>query len=150
MSKQSNISIRTATEADIPQLLELYSELQPLDPPIDYNAAISVWEQAVNSGVMYFVADNNERIVATCYVAIIPNITRRCSPIGFIENIITAADYRRCGIGQKLLTTAVEYAKAQGCYKVILQSSIKRTEAHQFYKSIGFDGNSKRAFEIRL
>jgi len=48
-------------EADIPQLLELYSELQPLDPPIDYNAAIVVWEQAVNSGVMYFVADNNAR-----------------------------------------------------------------------------------------
>ena len=134
----------------MPQLLELYSELQPLDPPIDCNAATAVWEQAAAGGTTYFVADNKERIVATCYVAIIPNITRRCAPIGFIENIITAADHRRRGIGRKLLTAAVEYAKAQGCYKVILQSGITRTEAHRFYEAVGFDGNSKRAFEIRF
>jgi GNAT superfamily N-acetyltransferase len=150
MNKRSKIVIRAAKKTDMPQLLELYRELQPLDPPIDNNAASAVWEQAVNSGVMYFVADNNERIVATCYVAIIPNITRQCSPIGFIENILTSVGYRRRGIGRKLLETAVEYAKTQGCYKVTLQSGIKRSEAHKFYESMGFDGNSKRAFEIRF
>jgi len=150
MNHQSEILIRAALKTDMPQLRELYRELNPLDPLIDDNAATAAWEQAVNSGAMYFVAENNGHIVATCYVAIIPNITRQCSPIGFIENIITSVGYRRCGIGRKLLEAAVAYAKTQGCYKVTLQSGIKRTDAHKFYESMGFDGSSKRAFEIRF
>ena len=150
MAEISGISFRIATNADMPQLLKLYGELQPDDPPVDEKSAAAVWEQAMNRSVTYFVADCDGRVVATCYIAIIPNITRRCSPIGFIENIITAGDYRRRGVGRKLLETAIEYAKAQGCYKVTLQSGIKRPEAHKFYESMGFDGNSKRAFEIRF
>ena len=143
-------TIRKAEKVDLPQILALYRELQPDDPPINEDLATVVWEQAVNNGVTYFVAESEGTIVATCYIAIIPNITRQCAPIGFIENIITSAPCRRFGIGKKLLGAAVEYAKAQGCYKVTLQSNIKRTEAHEFYESIGFDGNSKRAFEMRF
>ena len=150
MTKQSEISIRKAVKADIPQLLELYKELQPLDPPVGVDEATATWEQAVNRGVMYFVAESKGRIVASCYIAIIPSITRKCAPIGFIENIITAADCRRLGIGRRLIETAVDYAKSQGCYKVTLQSGIKRAEAHKFYESAGFDGDSKRALEIRF
>jgi len=146
----SEIIVRTATKDDIPQLLELYRELQPDDPPIDENAAATVWDEALNSGVVYFVAECNGSIAASCCIAIIPNMTRQCSPIGYIENVITAAEYRRCGVGRQLLETAVDYAKTLGCYKVVLQSSIKRTQAHEFYESIGFDGDSKRAFEIRF
>jgi len=142
--------VRKATKADIPQLLELYRELQPDDSPIGSAEATVVWEKATNNGVAYFIAENRGNIVASCYIAIIPNLTRQCSPIGFIENVVTAAEYRRLGIGRKLLKKAIEYAKAEGCYKVTLQSGIKRSEAHKFYESVGFDGNSKRAFEIRF
>jgi len=145
-----NILIRKATSEDIPQLLELYAELQPLDTPIETDAAISTFEQAISRGVTTFVADNSGRIVGSCTIAIIPNITRQCSPIGFIENVVTASDCRRCGFGRKLMNAAIEYAKEQGCYKCTLQSGIKRAEAHKFYESIGLDGNSKRAFEIRF
>jgi len=48
------------------------------------------------------------------------------------------------------MNIAIEYAKEQGRYKVTLQSGIKREEAHRFYESVGFDGNSKRAFEIKF
>ena len=145
-----DIKIRQATSNDIPQILELYTELQPHDPPINTETALSIYMQAVNSGVKYYVAVNDGKIVGSCYIAIIPNITRQCSPIGFIENVVTASAYRRHGIGRKLMNTAVKYAKEQGCYKVTLQSGAKRTEAHDFYESVGFDGDSKRAFEIRF
>jgi hypothetical protein len=45
---------------------------------------------------------------------------------------------------------AIEYGKQINCYKIILQSSYKRKENHIFYEKCGFDGNSKRAFEIRF
>jgi ribosomal protein S18 acetylase RimI-like enzyme len=146
----NTITIRAAVKADIPQLLELYAQLNPLDEPVDANVAAAVFEQAVSNGVTYFVAGDGGRVVGTCYIAIIPNITRRCSPIGFIENVVTAAEYRRRGVGRKLMDAAVRYAKAQGCYKVTLQSGSTRTEAHKFYEAMGFNGDSKRAFEIRF
>jgi len=33
---------------------------------------------------------------------------------------------------------------------VIIQSGIEREEAHKFYEKLGFDGKSKKAFELRL
>jgi GNAT superfamily N-acetyltransferase len=151
MSKSiASIAIRIAAKADIPRLIELYAQLNPLDAPVDASLAAAVFEQAVSNGVIYFVADDGGRAVGTCYLAIIPNITRRCSPIGFIENVVTDAAYRRRGVGRRLIDAAVKRAKAQGCYKVMLQSGSKRAEAHKFYESIGFDGDSKRAFEIRF
>jgi GNAT superfamily N-acetyltransferase len=145
-----NIQVRKAKSTDLPQILDLYIELQPLDPPIDASKAITVFEQAISCGVVYFVAENDGQIVGSCYISIIPNITRQCSPIGFIENVVVASEYQRRGIGRKLMNAAVKYAENQGCYKVTLQSGIKRVDAHEFYESIGFDGDSKRAFEIRF
>ena len=148
--KYMDISIRMATIGDLPRLLELYKELQPLDPPVSLAEASAVWERAAGSGVTYFVAESLGQVVAACYIAIIPNITRGCSPIGFVENVVTAAKHRRQGIGRKLLEAAVEFARSQGCYKVALQSGNKRSDAHLFYEAVGFDGDSKRAFEIRF
>jgi GNAT superfamily N-acetyltransferase len=147
-----SIKIRTATKADVPQLIELYKELITGDPPIDYNTAAEVFDKAESCDVTYFVAcdDVAGRIAATAYIAIIPNMTRQCSPVGFIENVVTAADYRRMGIGRKLFDAVVEYAKSRGCYKVTLSSGNARKEAHEFYEALGFDGDSKRTFEMRF
>ena len=145
-----NYQIRKAKSTDLPQILRLYAELQPLDQLIDASEAIAVFEKAITCGVVYFVADSGEQIVGSCYIAIIPNITRQCSPIGFIENVVVASDCQRRGIGRKLMNAAIEHAMKQGCYKVTLQSGTKRDDAHKFYKSIGFDGDSKRAFEMRF
>jgi GNAT superfamily N-acetyltransferase len=146
----SGAIIREATREDVPQLLELYAQLVPDDRPVEASAAIAIWEKAVNSGVAYFVADVRGRIVGTCYIAIIPNITRSGSPIGYLENVVVDAGYRRSGIGRQLLGAAVDHAKKQGCYKVVLKSNKRRAEAHKFYESIGFDGDASRAFEIRF
>ena len=100
--------------------------------------------------MQYFVAKVNGRIIASCYVSVIPNLTRGGKSIGFIENVITDAAYRRKGIGKTIVQHAIAYAKMQNCYKVVLQSGNKRTDAHRFYEFIGFDGETKRAFEIRF
>ena len=85
-----------------------------------------------------------------CYAVYIPNITRGNRGICFIENLVTDREYRNLGLASKVIDMAIEFAKDHHCYKVILQSSIARTEAHQFYKSKGFNGESKKAFDMRL
>jgi GNAT superfamily N-acetyltransferase len=145
-----NIEIRTATKADLPYLLELYKELNPSDPSIDIDKAMDTFEKSENNDVIYFTAVYDGRIVGTCYIAIIPNLTRNCSSIGYVENVVTVAGYRRMGIGRKLFEAVIQYAKSRNCYKITLSSGVARSEAHGFYETLGFDGNSKRTFEMRF
>lgn len=150
MREGADIQVREAVKEDIPQLLRLYRQLQPLDDAIDEGSAADVWERAAKDDAAWLVAEAGGRIAGTVFIAIIPNMTRGCSPIGFIENIIVDEECRRQGIGRVLADAAIEYAKSRGCYKVTLQSGIKRQDAHKFYRAVGFDGDSKLAFEARL
>ena len=135
---------------EILSLMELYKQLISNDDKIDEVAAKNAWEKIENQNIKYFVAKENGKIVAACYICIIPNLTRGGKSIGFIENVVTDIEYRRKGIGKKIIEDAIKYAKEQDCYKVLLQSGNERADAHKFYKSIGFDGGSKQAFEMRL
>jgi GNAT superfamily N-acetyltransferase len=145
------MNYRQAERADIQEILNLYKELNPDDPTLQIEKANSIWDKIErNNLIRYFVATDNEKIVASCTIAIIPNLTRGGRPYAVIENVITKAEYRNKGIGRDIINMAVNFAKENSCYKVILLSSMKRTEAHKFYEAIGFDGKSKMGFELRL
>ncbi|MCL2115434.1 MAG: GNAT family N-acetyltransferase [Methanobrevibacter sp.] len=109
-----------------------------------------IWDKIENNNIKYFLAKDNGNIIGSCYICIIPNLSRNGKSIGFIENVIIDNNYRRKGIGKKLMEMAINYGKENNCYKIVLQSGIKRTEAHKFYENIGFNGKSKKAFDLRL
>ena len=137
-------------ENEILLLLDLYKQLNPEDNRINEFTAKNIWKIIETQNIKYFIAKENGKIISSCYICIIPNLTRGGKSIGFIENVITDIKYRGMGIGKNIMKNAIKYAKEQNCYKILLQSGNKRTDAHGFYESIGFDGESKRAFEIRL
>jgi GNAT superfamily N-acetyltransferase len=139
-----------AQKEHLQKILELYKQLIPEEDPININEANKIWEKIDQNNIKYFIAVENNKIISSCYLAIIPNLTRNGRSNGFIENVITDEKYRKKGIGKRLIKMAVEYGKQNNCYKIILQSSFKRKENHIFYEKCGFDGNSKRAFEIRF
>ena len=109
-----------------------------------------IWDKIENNNIKYFLAKDNGNIIGSCYICIIPNLSRNGKSIGFIENVIIDNNYRRKAIGKKLMEMAINYGKENNCYKIVLQSGIKRTEAHKFYENIGFNGKSKKAFDLRL
>jgi len=137
-------------ESEILSLLELYKQLNPEDNMINEFTAKNIWKNIETQNIKYFIAKENGKIISSCYICIIPNLTRGGKSIGFIENVITDIEYRRKGIGKNIIKNAIKYAKEQNCYKILLQSGNKRANAHGFYESLGFDGESKRAFEMRL
>ncbi|MDY0093555.1 MAG: GNAT family N-acetyltransferase [Candidatus Vecturithrix sp.] len=142
---------RFATKDDLPGILTLYKQLNPDEAIISKERAEHLWEQIeTNDAIKYFIALDNNRIVSTCNIAIILNLTRNGRPYGIIENVITDRTYQRKGIGKQVIQNAIDYAKKQNCYKILLLSSTKRIDAHNFYESIGFNGDSKRGFEIRF
>jgi GNAT superfamily N-acetyltransferase len=138
---------------DLEKILELYKQFNPgMDIFVDFSMenANKVWDKIENNNIKYFVAKDNGKIISSCYICIIPNLTYNGSSIGYIENVITDEKYRRKGIGKKIMEMAIKYARDENCYKVVLQSGIKRTIAHKFYEKIGFNGETKKAYELRF
>jgi len=144
------IEYAIAKKEHLAEILELYKQLFTEETPININTANEIWENINQKNIKYFIAIENDKIISTCYLAIIPNLTRGGRSIGFIENVVTDKKYRQKGIGKYLINIAIKYGKENNCYKIILQSSLTRKENHIFYEKCGFNGNSKRAFEIRF
>jgi len=146
-----DIIYRTASKEDLPGILSLYRQLNPDDVLPEISTAEAIWKIIdTNEGFRFFIAEENGKIISCCNCAIIPNLSRRGKSFAVIENVITDTAYRRRGIGKQVMLHAIQFAKTGNCYKVILLSSSKRTEAHEFYRSIGFNGESKKGFEIRF
>lgn len=150
----SKIEFRQLTQKDLPSLLELYVQLDENNKDLTTESSIPIWEEiSKNPNIKYFGAvdtANGDRVVSTCFTMIIPNLTAHGRSICFLENVVTDSVYRKQGLARKVIEMAIEDAKSHNCYKVILQSNCKRTEAHKFYENLGFDGNLKKAFDLRL
>lgn len=150
----SKIEFRQLTQKDLPSLLELYVQLDENNKDLTTESSIPIWEEiSKNPNIKYFGAvdtTNGDRVVSTCFTMIIPNLTAHGRSICFLENVVTDSAYRKQGLARKVIEMAIEDAKSHNCYKVILQSNCKRTEAHKFYENLGFDGNLKKAFDLRV
>lgn len=143
------MQIRPATVADLPALTALYAHLIPEEAPCDLTIAEASLTQLMTwAGSDILVADNGKRLLASCTLVVIPNLTRGGQPYGLIENVVTHADARRTGLGRRILHAAAEQAWAAGCYKVMLLTGADRPDNHAFYTAAGFE-QSKTGFQLR-
>jgi len=147
--KQEQIYI--AAENDLPALITLYSELNPTDDFSDAAKIESTLKIILNSSFFkLFVLESDGKLISSCYLNIIPNLSRGCRPYAVIENVITLNAYRKQGFGKQVMQHAIDYAKAQNCYKVMLLTGRKDPSVHSFYHSLGFDGSSKTGYQFRF
>jgi GNAT superfamily N-acetyltransferase len=144
--------VRRIQDNECDKLLALYAFLI-LDDCIPAAENIQrAWQEIMNNKdrYAYFVVEDSDMLVASCNVAIIPNLTRGARSFAVIENVVTHPDYRRKGLGKMVMDAAVAYAKSFSCYKVMLNTNVKRTGAHAFYDSIGFVCTEKKAYTLNL
>ena len=65
-------------------------------------------------------------------------------PVVRITALIVHQQARRRGIGRLLIDHALRWATQGECELVELTSALNRTEAHAFYRDLGFEPNSLR------
>jgi GNAT superfamily N-acetyltransferase len=143
------MNIRHINADELPQLLELYTHLHPDVPEIDYSdeAVQSLWRNIMEQPhLRYMVAEKDRRIVSTCSLAIILNLTYDLRPYGVVQNVVTDPQYRKKGIGTRVLQAALEEAWGAGCYKVILETGNKSRDIVRFYHNAGFKSGIKTGF----
>ncbi|NEQ54769.1 MAG: hypothetical protein F6K11_32380 [Leptolyngbya sp. SIO3F4] len=88
---------RALKSLELPQLLNLYKHLHSSDAPLPEQAIVDqTWACIQDSqNFQYFGVFDNNNLVSSCHLSIIPNLTRGCRPFGSIENGVTAPTHRQ-------------------------------------------------------
>ena len=61
------------------------------------------------------------------------------SPVGYLEGIYVASEYRKHGIARELLTACETWAKSKGCTEFASDCEQANTQSLQFHLNVGFE-----------
>ena len=142
-------SIRPVGPYDIEALLRLYVHLNPADTPLSEDVATTRFREMLeHPGLTVFGVFVENRLVASCVLHVLPNLTRGGAPYALIENVVADESERRQGHGRRVVRAATDAAFAAGCYKIMLLTGRADPGVHRFYESCGFK-QSQPGFEMR-
>ena len=87
------------------------------------------------------VAEVEGKIVGSTTLLIEQKFIHEGGKVGHIEDVVVSKEFEGRGIGIKLVTSLLEVAKAENCYKTILDC---KHELIPFYERIGFRQESNQ------
>ena len=111
MESSLTVSVRKAEASDLGVLVEVLSQLHPLDPPLDSrsDSIQSAWEEMQRQPHRaLLVAEVAGRVVGTIDWYLTPNLTHGGRPYGTIENFVVDSSHRRRGVGTR-------HGRGRGC-----------------------------------
>jgi GNAT superfamily N-acetyltransferase len=135
------ITLREATEADLPAILTLYAQLGQDDGKVlSLEAAGCIFARMKTyPDYRIYIALLNGRIVGTFALLILDNIAHMGTPSAILEDVVVEEGIRSQGIGRQMMRYANSLCREKGCYKMSLTSNRNREAAHRFYESLGFE-----------
>lgn len=86
-----------------------------------------------------YVALKGMEIVGSFSLLICDNLGHGGVRFTVVDNMVVDPNYRDQGIGKKIMMKAMELARQNDCYKMMLYSNESRVRAHEFYKKLGFE-----------
>lgn len=141
------MEIREAEEDDLMGLLELYQQLHDNAIPLMSESLQQLWQQIlVDRNHHIIVGLEAGKIISSCVIVVVGNLTHQQRPYAFIENVITDKAYRSHGYATMLLEYAKVIALEKNCYKIMLMTGSKEDQVLNFYTKAGYNCNDKTAF----
>jgi len=149
-----SLLIREATDADVPNILKLYAQPsfdngKVLDPQSALEIFHTFKAYPCYKLFVAFQTSSPHDVIGTFAFMLMHNIGHMGSASAIVEDVVVAQDHQGQGIGQQMMLQAMKLAKEMGCYKMVLSSNIKRTRAHDFYESLGFEKHG-HSFRVDL
>jgi GNAT superfamily N-acetyltransferase len=144
MTTSDGITIRRAARQDVPGIVAMLADdplgatrEQPGDP-----AYLTVFE-ALDSDPrqLLVVAERDGALVGTLQLTFVPGLSRRGATRALVEAVRVRSDQRGAGLGTVLMRWAIDTARERGCAVVQLTTDASRTDAHRFYRRLGFQAS---------
>jgi len=138
MCNQENIIWRRLSSTDFDKgYIALLSQLSTVGN-VDKSVFLCRFQQLEqNSDYYILVAEdiNTSTVIASGTLFIELKFLHSCQSVGHIEDIVVSKEYRRLGLGKKLVERLVQEARNRNCYKAILSCSPANVT---FYKKCNF------------
>lgn len=132
----NHIEIRDVEVEDLSRgLFEVYSQLTKAPRLSEERMRDVVTELNSDPNRRLLVAVKGDSVLATGSLIIEQKLLRNAAKCAHIEDIVVHSDARGQNLGRRIVTQLVNIAKAENCYKVILDCS---TENVPFYEKCGF------------
>jgi GNAT superfamily N-acetyltransferase len=138
-------AVRRAEARDVPAVVDLLAadQLGATRDGVRTAEDLAAFRRAFaaidsDSAHLLVVAEADAEIVATFQLSFLPGLARRGALRAQIEAVRVREDYRGRGLGEALMTWAIEEARRRGCAIVQLTSDKSRAAAHRFYARLGF------------
>ncbi|WP_099156860.1 GNAT family N-acetyltransferase [Virgibacillus ndiopensis] len=114
-------------------IMEAFPVMKQLRTHLDETAYLDLVmdAQAKDSYRMFALINDREIVAVTGFK---PMITLYYGRFVWVCDLVTHANYRSKGFGEKLLNYVHEWAKENNYENVALSSGIKRVDAHRFYE----------------
>lgn len=135
MVRVLNIKVRKTLSQDSEELVKLADELIHLDDWSGRKVMLKKSLQDPNSEI--FVAEADKKIVGLIEVRVFPDFVEG-SPIAVIQNLIVEKDFRKLGIGSKLIERSIEEAEKQNVVEIHVWTEFDNQQAINFYTRHGF------------
>ena len=150
-----SIHIRLAERADVAAIAALFASdtlgghgdsADSSDLPA-YLAAFDRIRESPNDRL--YVAECDGELAGTFQTTLVTMLTGKGSSVLIIEAVHVRHDLRGQGIGETMIRHAIETGRQAGVRLVQLSSNKVRTDAHRFYKRLGFT-QSHAGFKMKL
>ena len=133
------MTIRKAKIQDLPVMAKLFCKLWPhhtVDEMLtEYGVGIE------NRDIAFFLAYAEEAAIgfAQCQLRHDYVEGTSSSPVGYLEGIYVADEYRKQGVAGALLSACENWAKAKGCTDFASDCELDNTQSLCFHLNMGFE-----------
>ena len=136
-----DLTIRDATVADAGRIAALMTEL-----------GYPTSAEQMSKRLTTILHDDSYRTLVGCDGATIAGVVGTRvgpmyeidAPYGQIMALVIGAEYRRHGVGGRLVEAAESFFAARGARIAIVTSALRRADAHTFYESHGYTFDGRR------
>ena len=132
-----NLIFRTLNENDYNKDYFLLLNQLSNSNNLNQNNFKEIFYNIQKTSEIYIYEDiTTNKIVASATLMIEQKFIRNGGKVGHLEDVVVDKDYRKYGLGKKIVLNLVNLAKEKGCYKIIGNCD---NSVIKFYEKIGFE-----------
>ena len=133
--------LRQPDDADAAALAELMSQLGYPCSPTEIPPRIV--KLAGDPTVLLTIAEHDTKVVGLVTGHLL-HVIHKPGPVAMLTALVVLESARGLGIGSRLVAHVEAWALAHGAATLSLTSALRRAEAHEFYRKLGYEQTGVR------
>ena len=147
------VRFEAAAQKDLPQMVPLLGKLFEHEAEFTPNAAkqeaaLKMIFADPRAGRLY-VAKDGPKVVAMASLLYTVS-TAEGGKAALFEDLVVHEDYRKQGIGAKLLEYVIGQARAEGMLRLTLLTDMQNEQAQALYRRLGFVGSPMKPMRLKI